>query len=86
VKLIWTKYYANGKVPSHRKNGSFWWRRNLNLLNSFKGIANATFGTGDTILFWKDLWNGSILSTLFPHLYSFVTQQDIIVASVLEMS
>jgi hypothetical protein len=66
VKLIGTKYYANGKVPSHRKKGSFWWRRNLNLLDSFKGIANATFGTGDNILFWNGLWNGRILNLLFP--------------------
>jgi hypothetical protein len=66
VKLIWTKYYANGKVPSHRKKGSLWWRRTLNLLDSFKGIANATFGTGDTTLFGRTygMAGSSIFSSL----------------------
>jgi hypothetical protein len=54
VHLIWEKYYRNGKVPGHTIKGSFWWRGLLKLLNSFKGIAKADFGTGDTILLWSD--------------------------------
>jgi hypothetical protein len=30
----------------------------LRLLNTFKGIIQAHLGSGDTILFWDDLWNG----------------------------
>jgi hypothetical protein len=41
VKLLWTKYYSNGKVPGHVMKGSFWWRHILKLLNTFKGIAQA---------------------------------------------
>jgi hypothetical protein len=41
VKLLWTKYYSNGKVPGHVMKGSFWWLHILKLLNTFKGIAQA---------------------------------------------
>jgi hypothetical protein len=41
VKLIWTKYYSNGKVPGDLKKGSFWWRCVLKLLNTYKGITQA---------------------------------------------
>jgi hypothetical protein len=30
-------------------------------LNCYKGIAQATVGQGDTIIFWQDLWNGKVL-------------------------
>jgi hypothetical protein len=39
VKLLWSKYYRNGKVPGQSPKGSFWWRSILKLLNTFKGIA-----------------------------------------------
>jgi hypothetical protein len=32
VKLIWKKYYRSGKLPSHIRKGSFWWRDTLKLL------------------------------------------------------
>jgi hypothetical protein len=35
VKMLWSQYYANGKIRSSMK-GSFWWRSILRLLNSFK--------------------------------------------------
>jgi hypothetical protein len=38
----------------------------LRLLNTFKGIVQAHLGSGDTILFWDDLWNGQILKFLYP--------------------
>jgi hypothetical protein len=44
-------YYPSGKVPGQSMRGSFWWRTNLKLLITFKGIANVKFGIGDTILF-----------------------------------
>jgi hypothetical protein len=55
VNLIWEKYYRNGKVPGHTLKGSFWWKGLLRLLDTFKGIAKANFGVGDTILLWFDL-------------------------------
>jgi hypothetical protein len=62
VQLIWSNYYRNGCLPNQAKKGSFWWRDNQKLLNYFKGIAQASVGKGDTMLFWQDLWNGKILN------------------------
>ena len=84
VKMMWAKYYTNGRVPSHRKKGSFWWRRILNMLSSFKGIAHAKGGTGDTILFWHDLWNGTLLKLEYPKLYTFVIKSEITLQQVME--
>ena len=39
VNLVWEKHYRNGKLPSHIKKDSFWWRDNLKHLDSFKGMA-----------------------------------------------
>jgi hypothetical protein len=61
VHLIWTQYYPNGKVPSQTPKGSFWWRWILRLLTQYNGLAHGVAGSGDTIFFWKDLWNGRIL-------------------------
>jgi hypothetical protein len=55
------KNYRNDKLPVPTMKGSFWWRSLLRLLTCYKGIASVTVGTGDTTLFWKDLWNGRIL-------------------------
>jgi hypothetical protein len=55
VKLIWSQYYSNGKLPGHAMKGFFWWRSILRLLDNYKGIAKANFHSGDTILFWHDL-------------------------------
>jgi hypothetical protein len=60
--------------------GSFWWRRILRLLNILKGIAQVQLGTGDSILFWKDLWNGRVLRISFPELISFAKDKKTIVA------
>jgi hypothetical protein len=51
VKMLWSQYYANGKIPGSSMKDSFWWRSILRLLNTFKGLAKADFGYGDTILF-----------------------------------
>jgi hypothetical protein len=55
------------------------------LLNTFKGIAKANFGTWDTILLWTDLWNGSIMQHTYPHLYSFAKDNQVTVKTVLEL-
>jgi hypothetical protein len=84
VKLIWIKYYPNGKVPGVALKGSHWWRNSLKLLNTFKGIAQVQLGTGDTILFWSDMWNGRIMKISFAQLYSFALKENIIVKEVIE--
>jgi hypothetical protein len=56
--------------------GSFWWKSNLKLLDVFKGISLAEAGSGDTILFWKDLWNENITQNKYPHLFSFCINED----------
>jgi hypothetical protein len=84
VKLIWTKYYSNGKVPGDLKKGSFWWRGVLKLLNTYKGITHAHLGSGDTILFWSDLWNGRILKQAYQQLFSFVINENVTIQTVME--
>jgi hypothetical protein len=42
VQLIWEKYYSNGKLPNHARKDSFWWRDNLKLLDTYKGIASVS--------------------------------------------
>jgi hypothetical protein len=54
------------------------------LLNTFKGIAQVKLGTGDTILFWSDMWNGRIMKISFAQLYSFALKENIIVKEVIE--
>ena len=52
VKLIWSKYYANGKVPhGHREVGSFWWKNLLRLSVLYRGIAKCQVGDGSIVLF-----------------------------------
>jgi hypothetical protein len=67
VKLIWSNYYNNEKLPGQAKNGSFWWRSILILLDSFKGLAQVEEGLGDTILFLSDMWNGQVLQQAYPN-------------------
>jgi hypothetical protein len=40
-------------------------------------------GSRETIMFWKDLWNGHLLQNQFPHLFSFSINKDITLHSVL---
>jgi hypothetical protein len=51
VKLLWTQYYTNGKIPVNGMKDSFWWRSMLRLLDNFKGIAKVDYGFVDTIIF-----------------------------------
>jgi hypothetical protein len=84
VNLIWTKYYPNRKVPGHTLKGSFWWKRMLKYLTTFKGIAHAQLGTGDTILFWQDMWNGRILAMTYHKLHSCAINKDVTVRTILD--
>jgi hypothetical protein len=49
----------------------------------FKGISQAEAGTCETILFWKDMWNGRVLHITYPHLHSFAINQEIKLTEVL---
>jgi hypothetical protein len=82
VKLLWHKYYRNGKLPKKANRGSFWWKGITKHLDTFKDIASANLGSGDTILFWDDMWNGQILKISYPKLHSFAIDNQISVKSI----
>jgi hypothetical protein len=83
VHLIWNKYYSNGKLPGQTMKYSFWWRSMLRLLNLYKGISHAQAKSGESILFWKDVWNGRILYLSYPHVFSFAIEENATLQSVL---
>jgi len=72
VKLIWEKHYSNGKLPSHTRKGSFWWRDILKLLSHFKTIEAPIVGNGESVLFWTDPWKENPICSSVPELYTFV--------------
>ena len=80
VSLIWKKYYPEGKVPSHIKKGSFWWRNLLKLLSKFKSFARVKVGNGSSCLLWQDSWDDQRLDSTFPELFSFAKCKSITVA------
>jgi hypothetical protein len=84
VNLVWSQYYANGRLPGNLRKGSFWWRSILKLLDTYKGIAKAEFGKGDTILLWHDLWNNQVLKHSFPRLHYFAKNDLITLSSMLQ--
>jgi hypothetical protein len=55
------------------------------LLTSYKGLAKADYGNGETILFWHDLWNGRVMKASFPHLHSFAKSDAITINFVLQL-
>jgi hypothetical protein len=71
VNIIWNSYYTSGRLPGHRRIGSFWWKSMLKLLHNFKGLAYPIIGNGRSILLWEDLWNKSIPSQQYLELFSF---------------
>jgi hypothetical protein len=82
VKLIWNAHYPHGQVPrASTDRGSFWWKDVLKLCDMFRGIAKCNIGDGSIVLFWSDLWNGNILESKFPRLYSFARNKNISVAN-----
>jgi hypothetical protein len=84
VKLVWSQCYANGRLPGSTKKSSFWWRSILKLPDTFKGFAGAKYGTGDTILFWHDVWNHQVLKVFFPRLHSFAKDDSISLSVVMQ--
>jgi hypothetical protein len=85
VKLIWPQYYSNGKIPENEMRGSFWWRSVLILLDNYKGIAKVDSGSGDTILFWQDLWNGQVLKLTYPQLHSSTKTDKVTLQTILQL-
>jgi hypothetical protein len=65
VKLIWSQYYSNGKVPGAIRRGGFRWRSIVKLLYKYKGIIQAELGSEESILFWTDTWNGRVLEMTY---------------------
>jgi hypothetical protein len=77
VHLIWESYYSSGSLPSQQRTGSFWWRDNLKLLVSYKGMAMVNVFDGASCLFWEDLWCDRVLLHHMPELYSFARNTGI---------
>jgi hypothetical protein len=84
VHLIWEKHYRNGSLPSNIKKGSFWWRDNLKLLDSYKGLAMVNIHDGVSCKFWDDLWMNIVPKFQFPELFSFVKRPQISVRKAYE--
>jgi hypothetical protein len=78
VHLIWKRHYSNGALPSFScRQGSFWWKDNLKLLDSFKGLAMANVFDGASCLFWDDLWLNKVPRLHYPQLFSFAKSTEI---------
>jgi len=81
VQIVWEKHYANGRLPTSVKKGSFWWGDNLKNIQSFKQMAQIQVKSGITCLFWKDNWRAQSLEAEFPELFSSVKNKNISLAS-----
>ena len=77
VHLVWEKHYRNGKLPSHMKKGSFWWRDVLKLLPDFKSIATPHVENGESIFYWHDNWDNQSLVVEAPELFSYAKNKSI---------
>lgn len=73
-------------LPLNNNKGSFWWRDITKLVDSYKGMASATVVDGYTSFFWIDVWNGRLLSSQFPELFSFAKDQHISIQSFSSLS
>lgn len=72
VHLVWERHYNDGTLPSSsRLKGSFWWKDNLKLLDSFKGMAMVNIVDGQSCLLWDDLWFNKVPRLQYPQLFSF---------------
>lgn len=79
VRLVWDKYYSNGKMPGQQKKGSFWWHDVVSLIDSYKRLTTAMVADGSSILHWTDFWNGIRPMEKFPELASFAINPNITV-------
>ena len=86
VHLIWDTYYASTVPHAAAPCGSFWWHQLVQLMPVYRGVAKVQIGAGDTVLFWKDDWNNSILSDTYPRAFSYTSDEDTSVRKVLSIT
>jgi hypothetical protein len=76
VDLTWKAHYTAALAPQARSpRGSFWWRALCRLFDQYRAISKGVVLTGDTTMFWRDIWNFGSLQ-LYPHLFSFVEEPN----------
>jgi hypothetical protein len=87
VQLVSNTHYIDGKAPhGTRGKSSFWLKDLMKLSVHFRGIASTTIGLGDTVLLWKDVWNGHYLNNELPRLLSFARNKQGSIAQYLANS
>jgi hypothetical protein len=77
VHMVWNNHYKDGRVPSSRKIGSFWWRDILKTLETFKKVARVTIVDGRSVQLWSDLWNNKENSLTYLELFSYSMNKEI---------
>jgi hypothetical protein len=77
VNLIWDKYYRDSVPHLSREKGSFWWKDILRMYVYYRGVAIYSPSRGDSNGLWDDLINGSLLSEVYPKLFSFSSDPKI---------
>lgn len=80
---MWSTYYTEGVPHAMDVCGSFWWRDIMQLSDIYRGVTAVHVGRGDTVLFWKDLWQKEILSETHPRAFSFAIDEDVSVRRLL---
>jgi hypothetical protein len=58
----------------------------LNLLDNYKGLALPSIGDGQSIQFWRDLWNNGVPTRQYLELFSFVNDTNLFLAEVKQKS
>lgn len=87
VQLLWKAHYDDGSVPTlNQQKGSFWWRSCVSFLEDFKLLTTCKPGAGNSILLWKDKWNGDTLQRQFPQLHSFSHDKNISVQKAKQLA
>ena len=83
VNLVWETYYSTGNLPGNSREGSFWWKSNLALIDQYKAIAKCNVGDGQSALFWDDCWHDFVMKHKFHHLITFARNTSITVNQVI---
>jgi hypothetical protein len=75
------------QVLQHKGFPQKWlkWIKDILVSGASSIMSPLLFGSGETILFRQDLWNGHVMKVSFPHLHSFAKSGVITVSSVLQM-
>ena len=57
----------------------------MKLVEAYRSITTVRISTGDTALFWSDIWHSDgLLQSQFPRLYSFALDKNLSVQEVIE--